>query len=94
MRTQISTNVSGKTRQQADELIGILGYSLRDVVSIAIDRLYREEVIDLDKCPHGLPIYKCEKCAKQIAEFQKARKKGDLKEMERLSQEMRKDHSK
>jgi len=43
MRTQISTNVSSRTRAQADALIQEHGYSLRDVVTIAIDRLYREE---------------------------------------------------
>ena len=43
MRIQISTNVSDRTRAQADALIQNHGYSLRDVVTIAIDRLYREE---------------------------------------------------
>lgn len=47
MRTQISTNVSERTRAQADELMARLNYSLRDVMTIAIDRMYHEEVIDM-----------------------------------------------
>ena len=44
MRTQISTNVSIRTRAQADTLVRKHGYSLRDVVSIAIDRMYKQEI--------------------------------------------------
>lgn len=54
-RIQISTNVSTETRRQADELIELFGYSLRDVVSIAIERMHREEVIKMAqyrKCRH------------------------------------------
>ena len=43
-RTQISTNVSERTRQQVDRLADSLGYSIRDVVTVAIDRFYREEI--------------------------------------------------
>lgn len=43
-RIQISTNVSELTRQQVDELMDRFGYSLRDVVTIAIDRLYQQEM--------------------------------------------------
>ena len=43
-RTQISTNVSELTRQQVDELMDRFGYSLRDVVTIAVDRLYQQEM--------------------------------------------------
>lgn len=42
-RTQISTGVSARTREQADELITKMGYSLRDIVTIAIDRMHRKE---------------------------------------------------
>lgn len=44
MRTQISSNVSERTRQQANELMELLNYSLRDVVTIAVDRMYKEEI--------------------------------------------------
>lgn len=44
MRTQISSGVSERTRQQADELIEQKGYSLRDLVTIAIDRMYKQEI--------------------------------------------------
>lgn len=43
MRTQISTGVSERTRQQADDLINKKGYSLRDVVTVAIDRMHKQE---------------------------------------------------
>lgn len=42
-RTQISTGVSQRTREQADELAQKLGYSLRELVTLAIDRIYQEE---------------------------------------------------
>jgi hypothetical protein len=45
MRTQISTSVSARTRAQADELMARYGYSLRDVVSIAIDRMHQEVIM-------------------------------------------------
>jgi len=41
-RYQISTTVSPLTRRQADELME-LGYSVRDIVTLGIDRIYREE---------------------------------------------------
>ena len=41
-RIQISTNVSIETQKQARELMAKFGYSMRDVVTVAIDRLYRE----------------------------------------------------
>lgn len=44
MRTQISTNVSERTRAQADELMRRLNYSLRDVMTVAIDRMYHDEI--------------------------------------------------
>lgn len=43
MRTQIATNVSLTTRRQADELVKHCGYSMRDVVTIAIRMLYQDE---------------------------------------------------
>ena len=48
MRTQISTNVSLSTRAQADELIEKRGYSMRDVVTIAIRKLHEEEFPKMD----------------------------------------------
>lgn len=42
MKTQISTSVSEKTRQQADKLTGIYG-TLRDVIGISIFSLYEKE---------------------------------------------------
>lgn len=62
MRTQISTNVSDRTRWQADELINHFGYSLRDVITVAIDRFYREEVKFM-----SLGTYSTEKEAKAAA---------------------------
>ena len=47
-RTQISTSVSERTRQQADALIDRFGYSLHDVVSIAIDRMHTQEVATMN----------------------------------------------
>lgn len=49
-RTQIGTNVSQRTRQQVNELIAQAGYSLRDIVTIAIDRMHRKEI-------EGMNIY-------------------------------------
>lgn len=44
MRTQIASNVSQRTFDQAHELRDKLDYSMRDVLSIAIDRLYHQEI--------------------------------------------------
>lgn len=44
MKTQISTTVSRRTRQQANELGKKLGYSLRDIITVAIDRMHKEEM--------------------------------------------------
>jgi len=41
-RYQLSTTVSPLTRRQADELME-LGYSVRDILTLGIDRIYREE---------------------------------------------------
>lgn len=44
---QISTSVSDETRRQANWLIQNFGYSLRDVLTLGIQRLYdqkREEI--------------------------------------------------
>lgn len=43
-RTQISTSVSEETRRQADELIDNCGYSMRDVLTIAIELLYSQKI--------------------------------------------------
>jgi len=45
-RTQISTSVSAVTRQQADRLMEERGYSLRDVVTVSIDRFYNDVMED------------------------------------------------
>lgn len=49
-RIQISSNVSIETRAQADELMDKGGYSLRDVLTLGIEGLYREKVQN-DKDP-------------------------------------------
>lgn len=41
-RIQLSTNISAKTKWQADQLRQRFAYSLRDVVTIAIDQLYHQ----------------------------------------------------
>lgn len=41
-RVQISTSVSQRTRDQANELIIEYGYSLRDVITLGIEKLYQE----------------------------------------------------
>lgn len=40
-RTQISTSVSEETRRQADALIEDCGYSMRDVLTVAIQQLHQ-----------------------------------------------------
>ena len=49
MRTQISTSVSTETRKQANELVAQCGYSLRDVISIAIEKLHTEKIYEVNK---------------------------------------------
>lgn len=46
----------------------------------------------MDKCPHGNVVHKCDKCAEQVATFEKARRDGDTREVERQSNKMRRDH--
>jgi hypothetical protein len=41
-RTQISTAVSKETRRQVDELVANYGYSLRDVITVAIENFYNK----------------------------------------------------
>jgi hypothetical protein len=55
-RIQISTSVSEETRQQADELIAKYGYSLRDVITLGIEKLYQEKIRKETK------MKRCEKC--------------------------------
>jgi len=43
-RVQLGTTVSQRTRDQANDLIVAHGYSLRDLLTIAIDRMHREEI--------------------------------------------------
>lgn len=45
MKHQISTSVSAETARQADLLRDRLGLSLRDLLTLAIDRFYKEETI-------------------------------------------------
>ena len=45
-RIQISTAVSKETRRQADILINDYGYSLRDVVTVAIEEFYNKVLED------------------------------------------------
>lgn len=42
---QLSTSVSDATRQQADWLMAERGYSLRDIMTLGIARLYEREII-------------------------------------------------
>lgn len=44
-RMQISSNVSADTKAQVDQLTA-LGYSVRDIVTLGIDILYREKVLN------------------------------------------------
>jgi hypothetical protein len=41
-KTQISTSVSPETRRKADALTAQAGYTLREVISLGVDRLYAE----------------------------------------------------
>jgi len=43
-RIQISTSVSKETKQQADELVTKYGYSLRDVITLGIEKFYQEKI--------------------------------------------------
>ena len=43
MKPQISSRVSEQTRKQVDELVANLGYSIRDIITVAIDRMHEKE---------------------------------------------------
>ena len=43
MRTTISTTISEATRRQIDELAEAQGYSIRDIITVAVDRMHRQE---------------------------------------------------
>jgi hypothetical protein len=43
VRTQISTSVSEETRRQAAAIMARTGYGLRELLTLAIDRMYRED---------------------------------------------------
>lgn len=59
MRTQISSNVSQETLRQAKELVDKRGYSMRDVVTVAIRDLYLKE-ISMATFEKGLKVhYRC-----------------------------------
>jgi hypothetical protein len=42
VKTQISTSVSEETRRKADAIMARTGYGLRELLTVAIDRMYRE----------------------------------------------------
>jgi len=56
MRTQISTNVSERTREMVNELTDAYGYSQRVLIEVAIDRMYRDLSADRAK-KYRLDIY-------------------------------------
>jgi NADH pyrophosphatase NudC (nudix superfamily) len=60
---QISTSVSPETRKQADELIERFGYSLRDVLTIAIEKLYTEKTQEVAMARYG----NCTECGKALS---------------------------
>ena len=43
-------------------------------------------------CPHGRPIQECEKCFGQAKAITEALRAGDTEELERLGEEVKRDH--
>lgn len=44
MRIQIGTNVSKETKRQVNKLREVYGYSIRDIITIAVDRFYTQVI--------------------------------------------------
>lgn len=54
MKTQISTTISPHTKKQINALGQKLGYSQRDILTVAIDRFYQSEVNETDELTQSL----------------------------------------
>ena len=53
-RTQISTGCSDETRRQVDELVEKCGYTLREVITLAVEALYRAKIVDCEELQERL----------------------------------------